>query len=148
MISAKSKEEKNELLKSNNIEQSASQTIEDEDTNVIFDMPRKKDTHESTKSNNVEYCQNTNAKVVSKDIKYCQSLSQEIDSDSMQTKLFDQLELSSVCPRIEGSNINLNECVEDVSSSCFFLLLYPIIQYKLYTKAYAFIFYAKLYIYI
>lgn len=118
--------------------------IEDDDTNVIFDAPKKKDTNGSTKSNNIKHCQNIDPKIISKDISYLKSLSQEIDSDSVPSESFDQLEPSATCSKIEeDSDVNLNECVGDVSYY-FSLFFFSYVVQAIYTKA-LLLLHAKLY---
>lgn len=153
---SKESEEKSSNRSANvdNIEQSASQIIEDEDTAVIFDVPKKKNINKSAELRHIERYQSTSQKIddnvteesqknstsnqiMAKGFKHCQSTSQEIDNDSMEIESANKLESSSACSKTEkDSNINLNECVEDVSLFLFYPLVICIKNRKLIYKVY------------
>ncbi|EFN85393.1 DNA polymerase alpha catalytic subunit [Harpegnathos saltator] len=119
-------------------EENASQIIEDDDdTAAIFDAPQKKNTNKPMASNDVRCYRNMSQRIEdtkleemqengiskqteSKDTKHCQSASQLIDNESMEVELCSMSELASVCLTAEKkSNMDLNECVGDLSTIDF-----------------------------
>lgn len=119
-------------------ESSASQMIEDNDTAVLFEIPQK-NTDKPIKSNDIRHYQ-TMSQIIDEDIKletqknsiseqtdlkdtkHCQSVSQMIENESMDEELCSKSELSSVCLKAEKeSNMDLNECVGDVSFFSLYL---------------------------
>lgn len=135
-------------------EKSASQIIEDDDTEMIFDVPQKKNTDIPVKSNDIRHYQSisqkieedteaqesqkngTDKQIESKDTMHCQSASQMIDSESMDDEFFSKSDLLTICSKAEKkSDMDIKECVEDVSFLFLIfylsLLIYKVIHFNL-----------------
>lgn len=103
---------------------------------MIFDAPQKKNTNKPFESNDIRRYQSmsqridedtkleesrrnrTNKQTESKDTKHCPSASQVIDNDSMDEELCNKSEFLSTSSKTKKeSNMDLNECVGDVSCS-------------------------------
>lgn len=127
--------------------------IEDDDTAVLFEVPQKKNTDKLMKSNDIR-CYKTMSQRIdenikleetqkngiseetdSKDTKHCQSASQMIDDESMDVELYNKQVLSPVCSKAgRESNMDLNECVGDVSSFSLIYWLLIRVGAELYMK--------------
>ncbi|XP_032664334.1 DNA polymerase alpha catalytic subunit [Odontomachus brunneus] len=118
-------------------ENSASQIIEDDDTAVLFEVPQKKNTDKPIKSNDIRHYQtmsqridedinlkevqknNTSEQTDSKDTKHCESASQMIESEFIDEELCSKSKLSVSLRAEKESNMDLNECVGDLSTIDF-----------------------------
>lgn len=106
-IISEKREEK--ILEFNNIAQSESQIIEDEDDNTIFDVPQKS-ISKSVESNNC-------SKVTEKSKPEDQNIKKAVESGNIQQNASQIIE-------DESSPLDLNECVGDVSCLFYLLLLF------------------------
>lgn len=101
-----SEKQEEKILKSNNIAQSESQVIEDEDDDAMFDAPQKS-VNKSVESNN---CSKVREKSKPED----QNIKKAVESSNIQQNASQIIE-------DESSLMDFTECVGDVS--CLFYLL-------------------------
>lgn len=93
-------------MKSNNIAQSASQIIEDEDDTIIFDPPQKESISKPAESNNCSKVQEE-SKVEDQNAK------KSMESNNIQSA-------SQIIEDASSPMVDINECVGDVNSLFFY----------------------------